>query len=110
MREHIAGYLIDPKMEYTSDFNYLYATTLKLVKLMGMEMLDPPKIVREEKPLKGNSVFCVIKTSHLAFHFMDDDNQKSRFTIDSCKKFNREEVLTFLENSYKCIAKVKGEF
>ena len=106
--EHISGYLHHPKC--IEDFNHLYTTTINLVELLGMEILDPPKIIREEEPLTGNSVFCVIKTSHLAFHFMENPEQTSRFTIDSCKLFDKQAVIKFLEQAYKCKVEIKSVY
>lgn len=110
MIEHISGYLINPDPNLIADFNYIYQTTLKLVRLLNMQILDQPKIVREEEPLKGNSVVCIIKTSHIAFHFMETNKQKSRFTIDSCKPFNKERLITFLETAYHCTTEIKAEY
>lgn len=106
--EHLSGYLLNCDEKFISDFNRLYKMVLELVDLIEMEILSPPRIVREEEPFKGNTIFCIIKTSHIAFHFMENDKELTRFTIDSCKLFDKEKVMKFLGEIGE--VKIKSEY
>lgn len=98
----IDAYNCDPAV--LDDPQKLYAMMQELLKILDMNALTPPYIIKAEesgqKDPGGWTGFMIIAESHISFHSF----VKRKFmTMDiySCKHFESDEALSYIKNVLK---------
>tara|TARA_B100001094_G_C18116769_1_gene764468 strand:+ start:375 stop:749 length:375 start_codon:yes stop_codon:yes gene_type:complete len=82
------------------DTEFTRSWLLKIVDLIGMEILHKPIAVKcNEKDNEGISAFCLITTSHLSLHSWEKRTPNLlQLDIYSCKDFDQEIIKKELES------------
>lgn len=89
----------------------LYNVFYEIVKRIKMKILVPPIIQRQFEGLPGLSGLCMICTSHIAIHCFPEEKNKVNVDIYSCRDFDENVVLGYLEHTLKfkdCNSNVLG--
>lgn len=82
----------------------------ELVDILGMEIMHGPVVMHSsEEGNAGLTGFCVITTSHIAFHHWSECNpQKIEIDTYSCKDFNPHDVIKWMK--FLCPSRITYKF
>ena len=91
--------------EALEDVSTLYEMLRSIPELIGMTPISPPFVVRYLDPpdeMWGWSGVVLIAESHISIHTFPE---KKTFSFDcfSCKPFDKEKVISYLEKTLKMI-------
>ena len=115
MKKTIGFNLIIDVYEVQNEFfqkKFLLGLIKKIVKITKSTSVGQPlirKISSAKYPFSGYSIIQIIKESHIAIHTWPEYNY---FALDifSCKKFNKDEIITLLKKFLNKKARFKIKF
>jgi S-adenosylmethionine decarboxylase len=99
-RFHLILDIIDIDLQKLNRKEFIVNLITDLARLIKMNILFGPKVIKGTKENPGLTAFCIIDFSHISIHTFKRTNE---FYLDifSCKPFNKNKVIRYIKKVLK---------